>query len=390
MNTPPPPWGLRARLFFCFLLWILVALWAVPSGRAQEPPIYEPQVVVVQVEPGAAIIDGAAKTGLEVFDLTAARYGVHTVERVFPFLDHVQPTPKTRQNLVALRHTYYVRYSAGDDPERVAKVLASAPGVIYAEPVIINRLLESEIRAEPDDSLFSDQTYLRHMRLPEAWDIVKGEDMSPPVVIAIVDDGSDWRHEDLLANVWTNANEIPHNGIDDDNNGFIDDVHGANFCNRDETNNDPFHPMASGHGTPVAGTAGGVTNNGIGVAGAAWNAQLMHICGQGFSGVGVLYAAANGADIINTSWGGRAHLASTFIAQFLDLATDMGALVVAAAGNDNLNNDLYPFYPSSYSRVLSVGATAKDSRRRASFSNYGKTVNVFAPGVNIVTTDLNG
>ena len=387
MNTPPLSWGLQARLFFCFLLWVLVCLWAVPSGGAQEPPIYEPNVVIVQVEPGVAIVEGAAKTGLEVFDRTAAGYGVHTIERVFPFLDHVQPTSKTRRNLVALRHTYHVRYSAGDDPERVAKVLASAPGVIYAEPVIINRLLESEIRAEPDDSLFTDQTYLRHMRLPEAWDIVKGEDKSPPVVIAIVDNGSDWRHEDLQANVWTNANEIPDNGIDDDNNGFIDDVHGVNLCNRDDTNNDPFQPELSWHGTPVAGTAGGVTNNGRGVAGAAWNAQLMHICGLRYEGI--LYAAANGADIINASWIGSSLQASAFVAQSLDLTTDMGALVVASAGNNNVNNDLYRVYPSSYPRVLSVGATAKDSRRLASFSNYGKMVNVFAPGVDIITTAVN-
>ncbi|MYH07263.1 MAG: S8 family serine peptidase [Rhodothermaceae bacterium] len=380
-------WGLQARLFFWFLLWVFIVLWAVPSGLAQEQPIYEPQVVVVQVEPGLAIVEGAGKTGLEVFDRTAAEYSVHTIERVFPFLDHVQPTPKTRQNLVALRHTYYVRYSAGDDPERVAKVLALSPGVIYAAPVIVNRLLELEVTAEPDDSLFSDQTYLRHMRLPEAWDIVKGEDMSPPMVIAIVDFGTDWRHEDLLANVWTNADEIPDNGIDDDNNGFIDDVHGVNYCDGDDTINDPFEPRLGEHGTAVAGTAGAVTNNGIGVAGAAWNAQLMHICGLY---EGIVYAAANGADIINVSWGGGSIQASTYVAQTLDLATDMGALVVAGAGNANLNSDLYRFYPSSYPRVLSVGATAKDSRRRASFSNYGKMVNVFAPGVNIVTTDLDG
>ena len=384
MNTPLFPWRLRACLFFCFLLWVLVALWAVSPGRAQEPPVYESQVVVVQVEPGVTIVEGAAKTGLEAFDRTAARYGVQSIERVFPFLDHVQPTPKTRRNLVALRHTYYVRYSAGDDPERVAKVLASAPGVIYAEPMIINRLLESEIRVEPNDSLFSDQTYLRHMRLPEAWDIIKGEDMSPPIVIAIVDNGGDWQHEDLLANVWTNADEIPDNGIDDDNNGFIDDVHGVNYCDGDDTKNDPFEPRLSEHGTAVAGTAGGVTNNGIGVAGTAWNAQLMHICGLGYEQI--LYAAANGADIINASWGGGDRPGSNYIAQSLDLATDMGALVVAGAGNDNLNSDLYRFYPSSYPRVLSVGATAKDSRRRASFSNYGKIVNVFAPGVDIITT----
>ena len=387
MYKPPLPCGLRAYLFFWFFLWVLISLWHVLPGWAQELPVYESQVVVVQVEPSVAMAEGAGKTGLEAFDRIAARYGVHTIERVFPFLDHVQPTPKTRKNLMALRHTFYVQYSAGDDPERVAKALASAPGVIYAEPVIINRLLESEVRVEPNDSLFGDQTYLRHLRLPEAWDIVKGEDSSPPVVIAIVDDGSDWRHEDLLANVWTNADEIPDNGIDDDNNGFIDDVHGVNFCNRDDTNNDPFEPRLSGHGTRVAGTASGVTNNSVGVAGAAWNAQLMHTCGLSYAGV--LYAAANGADIINASWSGGSLEVSTFVAQSLDLATDMGALVVASAGNANLNSDLYRFYPSSYPRVLSVGATAKDSRRRASFSNYGKMVNVFAPGVGIITTVVN-
>ena len=387
MNTRPITRGLQARLVFCFLLWALIGHWAVTPGRAQELPVYESQVVIVQFEPGVAIVEGAAKTGFEVFDRIAARYGLHTIERVFPFLDHVQPTPKTRQNLMALRHTYYARYSVSDDPERVAKALASAPGVIYAEPVIINRLLKSEGRVEPNDSLFGDQTYLRHLRLPEAWDIVKGEDSSPPVVIAIVDNGSDWRHEDLLANVWTNTDEIPDNGIDDDNNGFIDDVHGANFCNRDDTNNDPFYPRGGWHGTLVAGTAGGVTNNGIGVAGAAWNAQLMHICGFY---EGILYAAANGADVINASWGERAPMESTFIAQSLDLATDMGALVVAPAGDYDLNSDLYRFYPSSYPRILSVGATAKDSRRLAFFSSYGKMVNVFAPGVGIVTTNLDG
>ena len=387
MNIPSLPWSPQARLFFCFLLWVLIGCWAVSPSQAQELPVYESQVVIVQVEPGVAIVEGAAKTGLEVFDRTAARYGVHTIERVFPFLDYVQPTPKTQQNLLALRHTYYVRYGTDDDPEQVAKVLASAPDVIYAEPVIINRILESEGRVEPNDSLFGDQTYLRHLRLPDAWDIVKGEDMSPPVVIAIVDEGSDWRHEDLLANVWTNADEIPDNGIDDDNNGFIDDVHGLNLCDRDDTTNDPSEPTLSGHGTAVAGTAGGVTNNGIGVSGAAWNAQLMHICSPSYAAI--LYAAANGADIINASWTGGIVEPSAFITQSLDLATDMGALVVAAAGNANLNGDVHRFYPSSYPRVLSVGATAKDSRRRASFSNYGKMVNVFAPGVDIITTAVN-
>ena len=141
-----------------------------------EPQVYESQVVVVQMSRAQPSWKEPPRRAC-CLDRTAARYGVYTIERVFPFLDHVQPR-KDQAESRALRHTYYVRYSTGDDPERVAKRWPSIPGVIYAEPVIVNRLLESEVRVEPNDSLFSDQTYLRHLRLPEAWDIVKGEDMS--------------------------------------------------------------------------------------------------------------------------------------------------------------------------------------------------------------------
>ena len=391
MSTPFSFWGLQARLLSIRggLLLVLTGLLAAPLALAQEQPAYEPHVVVVQFDPGIVIGEGVAKTGLQVFDRMAAGYGVHTIERVFPFLDHVHPTPETARNLAALRRTYYVRYSADDDPRDVAKALMDVPGVTYAEthgvPVLANRLMGSDVTVEPDDSLYSEQTYLRHMRLPEAWDIVKGEDGAPPVVIAIVDTGGDWRHEDMLANVWTNANEIPDNGIDDDNNGFIDDVHGVNMLNGDDADNDPYTPGGDPHGTQVAGAAGAVTDNGAGVAGAAWNARLMHIQG---SYPGILYAAANGADVINTSWysigGGEMEV------QVLDLATDMGALVVAAAANDGWNNDDFVYYPPTHPRVLTVGATAKDSRRKAGFSNYGKGVDVFVPGAGIVTTAPDG
>ena len=393
MNTLSSFWGQLARLF-CIrraLFLALAGFLTAPLAAAQDrpEPEYELHVVIVQFEPGIVIGEGVSKAGLQAFDRAAAGYGVHTIERMFPFLDHVEPTPKTAQNLAALRRTYYVRYSADDDPRDVAKALMDVPGVTYAEPhgvpVLANRLTGSDVTVEPNDSLYSEQTYLRHMRLPEAWDIVKGEDMNPPVVIAITDTGGDWRHEDLLANVWTNADEIPDNGIDDDNNGFIDDVHGVNPGNRNDADNDPYTPGGNPHGTHVAGVAGAVTDNGAGVAGAAWNARLMHI--KGLYG-GVLYAAANGADVINASWF-TSRVDKTAV-QALDLATDMGALVVAGAANDGRNLDDFVYYPPSHPRVLTVGATAKDSRRKAGFSNYGKGVDVFAPGVDIVTTAPEG
>ena len=381
-----------------------LALLAVPAmahGQANtisSSTTWQPQVVVVQFEAGVRIPAGAAKTGLQVFDSRAAFYQVHEITRSFRFLDYVQPTPKTARNLEALRRTYYVRYSADVEPRRVAKVLGATSGVVYAEPVAIGRLSDSDVRhsTEPDDSLFSDQTHLNQMRLPQAWDTVKGMDGNPPVVIAIVDGGADWQHEDLVANVWTNPDEIADNGIDDDNNGFIDDVHGINLANGDDQDNDPTGlpatPNSTAHGTAVAGAASAVTDNRTGIAGAAWNAQLMHInaachfidhfiC---FGHEGLLYAAANGADIINASWGGGGILQHS--SQVVDLATDMGAVVVAPAGNGSSNTDHSSAGPAIHPRVLSVGATQKDTGIKSATSDYGRTVNVFAPGVSINVT----
>ena len=389
--------AVRVRAWRALLL-ILISVVSVRVVLAQEQqPAFEPRVVVVQFEPGIVIGERAAKTGLTAFDRTVARYQVEVIERAFPFLDYVEPTPKTAKNLAALRRTYYVRYRTETDPEHVARVLSAVQDIVYAEPVLVNRVFDSGPQTDPSDSFYGEQTYLRHMRLPEAWDLVKAEDGTPPVVIAIVDSGADWDHEDLLANVWTNEDEIPGNGIDDDANGFIDDVHGANFANEDNMDHDPKPKPGSDHGTLVAGAASAVTDNATGLAGAAWNAELMHVnvdcrvrtdvC-HGYQGI--LYAATNGADIINVSWGGYSGgEKQKMIVQALDLATDMGALVVVAAGNDDANHDLLPTYPAAHPRALSVGSTEKDSRRRAEFSRYGKTVNVFAPGVDIITTSPN-
>ena len=137
-----------------------------------------------------------------------------------------------------------MRYHASAAPEQVAGDLAAAPGVAYAEPVLVNRTQAFGQRVDPDDPRFGDQTELGRLRLPEAWDEVKSEDGAQRVVIAIMGGGGEWRHEDLRANVWTNPGETPGNGIDDDGNGFIDDVHGVNFANGDDTDNDPTAGIA--------------------------------------------------------------------------------------------------------------------------------------------------
>ncbi len=381
---------------------LLSVVLVTPLAAAQDSPEYASDVVVVQFAPEVVMANKTSTAGLQEFDRRAARYDVHLIERVYPFLDHVEPTPKTRRNLLALRNTYYVRYAASAAPKQVAGDLAAAPGVVYAEPVLVNRTqtLDSWERVNPDDPRFGDQPELQLMRFPEAWDVVRGEEGSPRVVIAVVDGGGEWRHEDLRENVWTNPDEVAGNGVDDDGNGFIDDVHGVNLANGDDTDNDPTGlpetAYNANHGTASAGPASAVTDNGVGVAGAAWNARIMHI-NAGCPGLdgnicygyeGILYAAANGADVINASW---SSLVGTddqvrLPDETLNLATDMGALVVASADNENANIDLSRVYPARHPRVLSVGATEKTTRRRAGFSNYGKLVNVFAPGVDILTT----
>ena len=379
---------------------VLLPLFAV----AQPSPEYRQEVVVVQFAPEIPVSNKVSSIGLQAFDQKAAQYGVHMIERVYPFLDYVQPTPETRSNLMALRRTYYVRYGANATPNNVADDLASVQGVVYAEPLFMYRTQTTRETTDPDDPRFGEQTELNALRLPEAWQYVKGEDGSPRVVIAIVDTGVDWRHEDLRANVWTNQGEIAGNGIDDDGNGFIDDVHGINLENLNELDNDPQPRSGLGdynHGTFVAGAAGAVTNNGVGIAGASWNAVIMSInagCGSGWDvcyGLeGILYAAVNGASIVVAGWVTRIenedHL--RFIDQSLTLATQMGALVVVSAGQNSsgrnqYNNDENIVYPANHPRVLSVGATTKDHPPyRAHWSNYGKRVNVFAPGIDILAT----
>ncbi|MCY4225936.1 MAG: S8 family serine peptidase [Bacteroidetes bacterium] len=372
-----------------------------PVLAQQSDTGYATQVIVVQFEPNIFMDHDVTKTGLHGFDDKASQYGVYSITRMYPFLDYLESTHTIAKNLSALQRTYYVHYHADVAPNQIAGDFMKEEGVTYAEPVHVHQIIEDHQGEEPDDPFYDQQGYLNHLRLPEAWELIKGEERLSDVVIAIVDTGTEWNHEDLLANQWVNVDEVAGNNIDDDQNGFVDDIRGVNFCDQDVLNHDPgvINDQNSGgyHGTAVAGVASAVRDNGIGIAGAAWNAQLMHIkvdCApfeQDYFYEGVLYAAMNGADIINASWGKTDFVPvepSRSIAETLDLATDLGSLVIASAGNRSFDSKDFPHYPARYSRVLSVGSTERDSRRLARFSAYGKTVDVFAPGVNIIATDL--
>jgi len=221
---------------------------------------------------------------------------------------------------------------------------------------------------------------------PEAWDITTG---SPNTLVAVIDTGVDYTHPDLADNIWTNPGEIPGNGIDDDLNGYVDDIHGYDFAYND---GDPFDDF--GHGTHVAGTIAAVGNNGIGVTGVNWQAKIMAVKMLDATGGGttaaavesVLYATNMGAKISNNSWGGGGF--SQALLDAILAANDSGALFVAAAGNASSNNDLFPEFPASYDapNIISVAATDHNDFM-AYFSNYGATtVDLGAPGVSIYST----
>ncbi len=278
--------------------------------------------------------------------------------------------------------------------EAVAR-FAHDPGLAYLEP---NFLLS--IAAVPDDPRFGDLWGLRNQGLnggtagadigaTEAWDVTTE---AHEILVGVVDTGVDYLHEDLRANIWVNPGEIAGNGIDDDGNGFIDDVHGYDF---QEGDGDPYDE--NGHGTHVSGTIGAVGSNGIGVTGVCWRTNIVALRTLGSRGEGttedairaIEYAIDMGVDILNNSYGGSQY--STAMSEAISAAQEAGILFVAAAGNAGLSNEVVPFYPASYPQenIVSVGASDRNDqlvRTTLWGSNYGEiSVDLLAPGADILS-----
>ncbi len=281
--------------------------------------------------------------------------------------------------------------SGGKDVTTLCKELNENPLVEYAEP---NYIVHADVL--PNDPRFtngdlwglhntgqSGGTADADIDAPEAWDIQTG---SIATIVAVIDTGVDWGHEDLSANIWFNPGEVPNDGIDNDGNGFVDDIRGWDFINND---NDPMDD--AGHGSHVAGTIGADGNNGIGVVGVNWDVSIMPLKFLGSNGGGntadalqaILYAGANGAHLTNNSWGGGG------FSQALKDAIELNPILfVAAAGNDGIDIDIGPHYPSSYdsANVLSVASTDRNDGM-SGFSNFGlMSVDLGAPGSSILSS----
>lgn len=260
-----------------------------------------------------------------------------------------------------------------------ARELQKSPEVEFAEPVLRGRADDL-----PDDPYLHssgawtqghpDLWGVHQIGAPEAWENATGSD----IVVAIIDTGVDIDHPDLTRNVWRNPGEQPNNGIDDDDNGYIDDVVGWNF-----SDNTPDITDSYGHGTHVAGIAAATGDNAIGIIGVAWQAKVMAVRvldDQGYGdsadvGRGVVYAMANGADVINISLGFREF--SQFLDDALAAAHELGVPVVVSAGNEG--RPVRRYYPASSRYAMTVGAS-DTADELAFFSNYGVGVDVVAPG----------
>lgn len=302
------------------------------------------------------------------------------------------------KNAIAI---YHLNKNSSSIPQLV-EMLNKSPFVEYAEPDYA-----LHISALPSDVQFSSQwglhntgqtggTFDADIDAPEAWDF--NIDASQQV-IAVVDSGVDYNHNDLSSNMWINPGEIPNDGIDNDANGYVDDIYGIDTANNDA---DPMDD--NNHGTHVAGIIGASGNNSIGVSGVNWNVQIMALKFMDAGGGGFTSDAVElidymvqmkqnyGINIVaaNHSWGGGAYSQAMFDA--LSAADSAGIINVAAAGNSTSNNDVIADYPSNYAIPSLISVAATNHRDNlASFSNYGATeVDLAAPGEAILSTVVGG
>ena len=335
---------------------------------SEKTTLFAPGELIIKFKNTPVLQKNSINTGFSMIDVLNRENQLQSIKTI-----------NTKNKASTLSNTYRYIFPENKDIKQLIDEYEMDPNVEYAEPNYYCYLEEI-----PNDPSFNLQWSLDQQNdcdidAPEAWDIETGD---KNVVIAILDTGVEVNHSDLESNIWTNNDEIPDNGIDDDQNGFIDDVHGWDFAygrNNVWDNN--------GHGTHCAGIAGAIGNNDNGIAGICWNCTIMPVrvlpgFGMPFHLLveGVNYAIDNGADILSMSIGVYGY--SKTLDDLFEYADQQGVVVVAAAGNDDKDE---PHYPSSYKKIISVAATDQNDNR-ADFSNYGTDVDISAPGVKIYST----
>ncbi|MBN1197603.1 MAG: S8 family serine peptidase, partial [Candidatus Aminicenantes bacterium] len=379
------------------MVFAVVTKRRVPIKGAEQPAPYADSEVLVK------FIEGVDLEQIKRF----ARARGLAVKKHYGFLSQ-----RMGQQLVLLKSEMKT------DAKTLGTNLAADLRVVYAHPNYRRYMANTY----PNDTRFAELWGLHNtgqtlgtadadIDAPEAWDISTG---SSSVIVAVIDSGLDYNHDDLKHNAWKNPGEIAGNGIDDDNNGYIDDIYGIDPAGADGSGSNPdVDPMDGiGHGTHCSGTISGRGNNGLGVAGVNWNARIMALKffgdadGGGYDADAIecmqyaIYQKVHGQNVtaINASWGGTGGTDSGGLRDAIEVVTNVGIVFCAAAGNggsDGIGDDndrkpgrLNHHYPSDYTLpgIISVAAT-DHADALADFSNYGATsVDLGAPGVAVLST----
>jgi subtilisin family serine protease len=373
------------------------------DAAAPGKPEYVPGQVLVKFKPGVGARD------VQAFQ---EKFGLSTIRKF--------NVPEKMQRAFG-GELYQFKLRPGDTVEAAVARLSGQPGVAYAEPNYKIQLDDPQEPAPPppsepppsepppsqpppppaevipNDPRFPELWGLRNtgqengqagadVGATTAWATTTGKGPGQGPLIAVIDTGVDYNHPDLAPNIWTNPNEVPGDGVDNDGNGIVDDVHGANIINK---TGDPMDDNS--HGTHVSGTIGGKGNDGAGVVGVQWDANIAGVKFLDAGGGGtyadavdaVLYATAIGARVTSNSWGGGG-----FSQALYDAFKASPALHIAAAGNNGSDADSRPSYPAGFDLDNIVSVAAHDRHDQlADFSNYGATsVDVAAPGVDVLSS----
>ena len=384
-----------------YLSVLFIAILFLSAARVESAPENAPLgerfVIPAHVTPGELLIRLTPKAAADLERLhakapIAAMHVQYKVESLHPLFSYLA-RPSRNPNL---KRIYLLRFALDAPLETLKAAYEQSPFVEAVEYNYLRPTLADAIF--PNDPKYPEQWSLPLMKLPQAWAIEKG---NREVVIAIIDSGIDYRHDDLASKAWINPGEVPDNGLDDDGNGYVDDIYGWDFTDAPnlqaegdyiEGDNEPIDER--GHGTHVAGIAGAMPDNGIGIAGVAWECPLMAIrAGLSLGGssrmqdddsaAAIVYAADNGASVINMSWGGEHR--SFVIQDAINYAYARGVVLVAAAGNSQKPEAIFP---AAYRKVIAVASTEQNQQRFYQ-SNFGAAIDIGAPGNVILSTQIN-
>lgn len=418
---------------------ILLLLLLLPLTAMSQQQDYVPDQLLIKYKSDQKLqqlrakLPGDPRAAVEQFLQLA---GARVIQPLMKASRRQKLRQKNRPEADALLQIHEVTFHRPIDPFQLSAKIERMPGIVYAEPRYIRKL-----HITPNDSTL--EKFVNFHRFAEAWDLSTG---SPEVVIAIVDGGVDYNHPELDDKLWINQGEVPavlrplldqnsdgiitsteikqylqetgddYNGdgdvqlddalhpdapfmdqLDGDGNSYTDDLFGWDFWSSGDINqvagdNNPVYD-GTDHGTHVAGIAAAETNNHFGIAGAGFNSTYMAVkaggtpddpTAVGFGFEGIIYAAEQGADIINCSWGGDGF--SNAEQDVINYVTQLGALVISSSGNDGVSR---VSYPAGYGKVLSVGSV-ETSNAVSGYSNYGYNLDVLATGSGILSTGNNG